>query len=135
MKDLAGRAQADLQNAKDRLASEAENMRKFATLSILSELLPIVDNLQRAFAHLPEELKDNDWVKGIEATEKDLMKKLSEAGIKKIESLGNPVDSEKHEVLQTGPGEKGEIIEVFEEGYECNGRILRPAKVKVGDGS
>jgi len=135
IKDIAGRAQADLQNAKDRLERDAEELRKFAGASMLIDLLPVIDNLQRAFAHLPEDLKDHEWVKGIEAVEQNLMTKLSEAGLKKIESVGQPVDPEKHEVLQVGPGEKDQIIEVFEDGYELHEKVLRPAKVKVGDGS
>ena len=48
--------------------------------------------------------------------------------------MGEDVDTQKHEVLQTGPGEEGKVVEVFEEGYSFNGKVLRPAKVKVGDG-
>ena len=135
MKELAARSQADLQNAKDRLEREGQELRKFAVAGMLSELIPTVDNFQRAFQHLPEELKDHDWVKGIEAMEQDLLHKLSEAGLKKIEALGQPVDPQKHEVLQVGHGKKDIVTEVFEGGYECNGKILRPAKVKVGDGT
>ena len=135
LKDIAGRAQADLQNAKDRLERDAEDLRKFAGASMLIDLLPVIDNLQRAFAHLPKDLQDHEWVKGIEAVEQNLMKKLEEAGLKKIESLNQPVDPAKHEVLQAGPGEKDKVIEVFEDGYELHDKILRPAKVKVGDGS
>ena len=114
---------------------EGQELRKFAVAGMLSELIPTVDNFQRAFQHLPEELKDHDWVKGIEAMEQDLLHKLSEAGLKKIEALGQPVDPQKHEVLQVGHGKKDIVTEVFEGGYECNGKILRPAKVKVGDGT
>ncbi len=135
IKEIAARSQADLQNAKDRLEREGQELRKFAVVGMLNELIPTVDNFQRAFQHLPEELKDHDWVKGIEVMEQELLHKLNEAGLKKIEVLGQPVDPQKHEVLQMGPGEKDIVTEVFEEGYECNGKILRPAKVMVGDGS
>jgi len=134
MKDLAGRAQADLQNAKDRMQREGEDIRKFALESTLLSLLPTVDHFQRAFDHLPEELSDHDWVKGVQAIEQDLVGKLSAMGLEKIECIGKAVDPEKHEVLQTSSGEEGIINDVFEDGYMFNGRLIRPAKVVVGNG-
>jgi len=143
MTELAGRAQADLQNAKDRMQKEGEEMRKIAFENTLLRLLPTIDNFQRAFEHLPEDLEGNEWprhelvewVGGVIAIGKDLMGKLTALGLEKIKSIGESVDPEKHEVLQTGPGEEGKVVEVFEEGYVFNGKVLRPAKVKVGDGS
>lgn len=134
LKDIAGRAQADLQNAKERLARDREEMCKFALEGALKRLLPVIDNFQRAFQYLPEDLKNHDWVKGVAAIEQDLVKQTSELGLKKIDALGAPLDPVKHEVLQAGPGEESKVLEVFEEGYEFNGKVLRPAKVKVGTG-
>lgn len=134
LKDLAARAQADLQNAKARMEREAGDLRKFAIEGFIMQILPTVDNFQRAFAHLPPDLQGHDWVKGVQAVEQDLIRKLSGAGLKRLESLGEHVDPHKHEVLQTAPGENDVILEVYEEGYEFNGKILRPAKVKAGDG-
>lgn len=133
-KELAARAQADLQNAKGRMEKERSDTRRFAEVGLLAKLLPTIDNLQRAFAHLPDDLKDHEWVKGVQAVEAELMKELESVGLKKIDSLGQAVDPEKHEVLQAGPGKEGKITEVFEEGYELSGKVLRPAKVKVGSG-
>ncbi|MDD5751231.1 MAG: nucleotide exchange factor GrpE [Candidatus Peribacteraceae bacterium] len=135
LKDIAGRAQADLQNAKDRLARDREEMIKFALEGTLVKLLPTIDNFQRAFQHLPEDLRSHDWVKGVAAIEQDLVKQVTGLGLKKMEALGAMLDPVKHEVLQAGPGEQGKVIEVFEEGYEFNGKVLRPAKVKVGTGA
>jgi molecular chaperone GrpE len=135
LKNIAGRAQADLQNAKDRLECERQEVSKFALAGAMTRLLPTLDNLQRAFQHLPEELTDHDWVKGVAAIEQELLRQLKDLGLKKIEALGQTLDPSKHEVLQTGAGEQGKVIEVFADGYECNGRVLRPAKVRVGDGS
>lgn len=133
--DTAGRAQADLQNAKVRMEKDSDEMRKFATEAVLIRLLPVIDNFQRAFQHLPADLAGNEWVKGITAIEQNLLKQVMDLGLRKIEALGTQVDSQKHEVLMEGPGEKGKVIEVFEEGYELHGKVLRPAKVKVGDGT
>ncbi|MDD5623775.1 MAG: nucleotide exchange factor GrpE [Candidatus Peribacteraceae bacterium] len=135
LKDLAGRAQADLQNAKDRLERDRQDIAKFALEGALKRLLPTIDNFQRAFQHLPEDLKNHEWAKGVAAIEQELVKQVTELGLRKIEAAGATLDPAKHEVLQVAPGEKGKVLAVLEEGYELNGRVLRPAKVRVGDGS
>lgn len=135
LKDMAARAQADLQNAKARLEKEAQQIRAYAVQGLVERLLPTVDNFQRAFSHLPEDLKDHDWVKGLQATEQQLMSDLTAVGLKKMDSLGKPVDPERHEVLQAGDGEKDTVVNVLEEGYELNGKVIRPAKVTVGSGN
>mgnify|MGYP001183056300 CR=1 FL=1 len=135
LKELAARAQADLQNAKGRMEKEAQQIRSYAVEGMLLRLLPTVDNFQRAFSHLPEDLKDHDWVNGLQVMEQAFIKELGEVGLTQIESLGQQVDPELHEVLQAGPGEKDIITEVFEEGYLLHDKVLKPAKVVVGDGS
>ena len=74
-------------------------------------------------------------MKGVSAIEADLMKQVGESGLKRMQSHGEIADPMRHEVLTIGPGEEGNVIEVFEEGYELNGKVIRPAKVRVGDGS
>ncbi|PIR53325.1 nucleotide exchange factor GrpE [Candidatus Peregrinibacteria bacterium CG10_big_fil_rev_8_21_14_0_10_49_10] len=135
LKELAARAQADLQNAKGRMEKEAQAIRTYAVEGMLVRLLPTVDSFQRAFAHLPEELKGNDWVSGLQVMEQAFIRELGEVGLRRMESLGKPADPALHEVLQAGPGEKDVITKVFEEGYLLHDKVLRPAKVMVGDGS
>ncbi len=135
LKDIAGRAQADLQNARMRMEKEAQGIREFAFEGVLRKLIPTVDNLKRAFQNVPEELKKDEWVKGIHVLEQALLKDLADVGLSKMEAIGTSIDPMKHEVLQTGPGPQDQIIEVFEDGYEFRGKVLRPAKVKVGDGT
>ena len=132
--ELAGRAQADLQNAKIRLERSADELRKFAAEDVLRRLLPVIDNFQRAFQHLPEDLKSHEWAKGVAAIEQELIKHVSDLGLQKIDARGKPVDPAKHDVLMQGPGEAGIVTEVFEEGYELYGKVLRPAKVQAGNG-
>ena len=143
MKDLAARSQADLQNAKARVERERADLAVFALEAMLRKLLPTIDSFQRAFQHLPEDLKSHEraspeileWVKGVTAIERQLLKELEGAGLRRMYSLGTVVDPQRHEVLQQGPGEKDIVTEVFEEGYELAGKVLRPAKVKVGGGT
>jgi molecular chaperone GrpE len=134
-KDLAARAQADLQNAKARVEREGADIRKFASEQMIRRILPTLDNFQRAFQHIPAELQSADWVKGVTAIEQDLMKQMADAGLTRMQSLGTVADPARHEILLLGPGDEGKVIEVLEEGYELNGKVLRPAKVKAGDGS
>ena len=135
LKEMAARAQADLQNAKDRMERDAREIRAFAAAGIVSNLLPTLDNFQRAFQHLPDELKNHEWIKGVQAMEQELLKKLTDAGLQKIDCMGKNIDPHMHEVLMAGPGPKDTILQVFEEGYTFNGKVIRPAKVKVGDGT
>lgn len=135
LRDLAARAQADLQNAKARAERDADELRKFAAEGMIRRILPTLDNFQRAFQHVPEDLSSHEWVKGVAAIESDLMRQMSDAGLKRMQSLGEVVDPMRHEVLSMGPGDEGKIAEVFEEGYELNGKVIRPAKVRAGDGS
>lgn len=134
LKDMAARAQADLQNAKARMEKESQDIRMYAMQSMIEKLLPTVDNFQRAFDHLPEDLKDHDWVKGLQATEQKLMSDLESVGLQKLESMGNVIDPEKHEILQAAEGDKDIVVQVLEEGYSLNGKVIRPAKVVVGQG-
>ncbi len=135
MKDLAARSQADLQNAKARVERESDELRKFASEGLIRKILPTLDNFQRAFLHIPDDLASHEWVKGVSAIESDLMKQMSDAGLKRMQSLGEVVDPQRHEVLSIGPGADSTVTEVFEEGFELHGKVLRPAKVKAGDGS
>lgn len=134
-KDLAARAQADVQNARARMEREAGELRQFASADLLRRLLPTIDNVQRALAHMPAELANNEWAKGIAAIEQDMLKTLADSGLQRMNSADAVVDPAKHDVLMAGPGPANTVTEVFEEGYELHGRVLRPAKVKAGDGS
>ena len=135
MKDLAARSQADLQNAKARMEKESADSRRFAEQNLIHRLLPTIDNFQRAFDHLPEDLKDHEWVKGLQVVEQAFVTEMQSVGLQRIESLGETVDPDKHELLQAGPGENGTVVEVLEDGYTLHDKVIRPAKVIVGDGS
>lgn len=126
--DLAARAQADLQNFKMRMEREAGDLRKFALAPLAMKLLPVRNDLARAASAHPGD-------PGYRQVLEKLDKVLGEAGVNRMDALGNLFDPTKHEVLNTVPGEKDRVLAVFEEGYELQGRILRPAKVQVGDGS
>ena len=141
-RETAARAQADLQNARTRMGKDAEDLSKFAAEAVLKKLLPTIDNFQRAFQHFPTDVKDHEWarpelaewVKGVAAIEQEFIRVTAQMGLQKMDVLGKPVDPQRHEVLLSGPGALNVVTEVVEDGYELQGKVLRVAKVKIGNG-
>lgn len=134
MTETAKRALADLQNFKRRTEEEKKSLALFANMEIVLQLLPVIDNFRRAFAHVPEELRGNEWIDGIYRIEKQFTDALKNIGIMEIPSVGNLVNPLHHEVVMQGPGEKDIVIAEFERGYMFQNKVLRPAKVQVGNG-
>ncbi|MBI4836131.1 MAG: nucleotide exchange factor GrpE [Candidatus Abawacabacteria bacterium] len=134
LKESVARAQADFINFRRRQSQELESTIKFASGQCINELLPVIDNLQRAFLHIPEELKDNQWVNGVFAIEKHFLQTLEKLGVKKIPTVGTKADPNFHEII--GVGEKPDtesdvVIDEIEAGYLLHEKVLRPAKVRV----
>ncbi len=126
--DMARRLQADFDNFRKRTQRENEEFRKYACSSIVSDLLTVVDDLDRALEHAGEV---TEFVKGIEGVRANLMKVLEANGLKEIPTNGK-FDPNLHEALCTVDGdEDGDVAEVFQKGYTLNGKVLRYAKVKV----
>jgi len=132
MTETAKRAMADLQNYKRRSEEERGEIQVFANMRLLQAIFPALDNFTRAFESMPENLKTDEWVKGIEAIESNLMNALKALGLEVVEETGVPCDPNFHEVLMEGEGPAGQVIQIFEKGYRFNGKTLRPAKVMVG---
>jgi molecular chaperone GrpE len=84
---------------------------------------------------MPEDLKDNDWAKGIDSIVKQFEQIMEKFNIKKMKTVGEKFDPNLHEAVANGPGEKDVITEEFEGGYLLGEEALKPAKVKVGDGT
>lgn len=139
MTELAKRTMADLQNYKRRQEEERRLIINMATANLILSLLPVLDNLERAKKHssdlsnLSGQVKE--WFSGIEISINQFQKVLEETGLKKIESLDQKFNPELHEALVHSPGEKDIIIEELEKGYILGDRVIRHAKVKVGNGS
>ncbi len=129
------RCMADLQNYKRRSEEDKGRFVKFANAELLKVLLPALENLDRSCKHLPDTLKEDAWAQGVLHTQADLTKALANLGVKRIETVGQKLDLNFHEVLMQGPGEKEVIVEELDPGYTLNGELLKAAKVKVGDGS
>lgn len=134
--NLAGwqRAQADFINYKRRSEQEKEEIVKFANTALLLNLLPVLDDLERAFAAIPPELADADWVTGIRLIERKLWAVLELQGLSPIKALGEPFDPHLHEALRQEKGKDGIVVEEMQKGYKFHDRVIRPSKVAVGNG-
>lgn len=128
------RAQADYSNLLKRVERDKMDMTSFITANIIKKFLPTVDNLERALASVPSDIAEQKWTDGIRATLQGLSKQLETMGVLSFESVGQEVDHEHHEVMSQAPGAEGVIITEFEKGYLLHDRVIRHAKVIVGNG-
>jgi len=128
------RTQADFVNYKRRSEHENEESRKFANSIIMLNLLPAIDDLERAFNSIPPRLNKVDWVDGIRLIERKLLASFEAQGLSRIDALGNPFDPNFHEAAGYGKGKEGMVIEELQKGYKLHDRILRPSMVLVGNG-
>ena len=128
------RARADFQNYKKEEASRMEAIVGFSNEMFLSRLLPILDNFELAQKAIPEDLKENNHVKGMMLIKNQLDEFVKDAGITEIATgnqMFNPLFHEVvEEVDQTGVS-SGTVVEETQKGYLLNGKVIRPAKVKL----
>lgn len=127
------RLQAEFMNFKRR--SEEERMRAVGVGKERAAiaLLPVLDNIERAVAHEPADIKDHAWVKGVTAVSKQLSSQLEAIGLSKIGIVGEQFDPEKHDAVAVddGEGETEVVSEVLQPGYQFGDQIIRHAMVKV----
>ena len=134
--DIAKRALADLENYRRRVDQERAQFIQFSNATLILAILPVLDNFHRAADHLPEDLKKNDWVNGIMQIEKQFDDVLKKIGLTEIDCvIGSHLDTMLYEAVLTAPGAQDSILQELEKGYMLGEKVLRPAKVKVGDGS
>ncbi len=135
---LAQRAQADYANLKRRTEADRERDLGLASEILLSKVVALADDFDRALDHLPAEARETPWLEGIAAIDRKLRQLLESEGVAPVEALGLPFDPRQHEALQrvAGTGRpEGEVVAELRRGYRLRDRILRPALVAVSDGS
>ena len=131
-------AQAETQNVRRRLEAEKQNVSAYATTGFARDMLSVKDNLDRALAAVPDELRQDDKLKGliagIEATGRELDTVFQRNGIVRVEAVGQPLDPNRHQAMVEIPSdeaEPGTIIQEMQAGYMIKDRLLRPALVGV----
>jgi len=134
--NLAGwqRAQADFINYKRRSEQEREELGMFANSGFILKLLPILDDWERALASIPDDLADPSWVDGIRLIERKFRGILEAQGLSPIKAVGEPFDPKLHEAAMQGKGKEGIVVDELQKGYKLYDRVIRPAKVVVGNG-
>ncbi|WP_206830907.1 nucleotide exchange factor GrpE [Alicyclobacillus fructus] len=127
------RTRADFDNFRRRTRQEREELVQFATKKLLADLLPVLDNFDRAIQAL-EGANEPQIKQGIEMVHRQLVQVLYQYGITEMEAVGAPFDPALHEAVmqeQVEGQEPGRVLEVLQKGYLLHGKVLRPAMVKV----
>lgn len=127
------RERADATNVRRRAEEDREKLASFYKVLILRDLLPAIDNLERALKHVPKDLANNDYVKGVQSVAKEFDKALENLGIERIKTIGQKFDPHLHEAI--GIEDEGGKIEVvceeLQPGYVLGEDVIRHAIVKV----
>jgi molecular chaperone GrpE len=127
---LAQRIQADFENYRKRAAREAASAGERAKSGLIRELLPVVDNLERALASAED--TEQHLAEGVRLVHSELIAVLERNGIQQFDPAGDKFDPAEHEALSVrDDGEPGLVLDVVEKGYRANGTVLRPARVVV----
>lgn len=133
--DQVLRVQAEMQNVRRRAERDVESAHKFALDKFAADLLPVVDNLERALASIDSADEGQKAVaEGLELTLKSFMELLARHKIEAVDPAGQPFDAELHQAVSMVPNpdlEHNTVMDVFQKGYTLNGRLVRPAMVVV----
>jgi len=139
MFDRLLRVSAEFDNYKKRCSREMEEFRKYANETILSELLVVVDNLERAIDAGQRSLgKDHELLKGVEMTLKEMMRIFEKFSVKPVEAVGKDFDPAFHQAVMQETSDQfpeNMVVKEFQKGYMLHDRLLRPAMVAVSSGS
>jgi molecular chaperone GrpE len=128
------RAAADLQNYKRRVEQERSEAGRLASASLVINLLPLLDDLDRALRNVDMKLAGLTWIDGVWLIYRKFQAVLENFGVKEIAADGQPFDPNVHEAISEAPGESGKVVSVVQKGYSMGERVIRPAMVIVGKG-
>jgi molecular chaperone GrpE len=134
LRDQVLRAMADFKNFRTRVETEKRESLKYASQKLAVDLIPVLDNFERTVAHLQKGATVEQMEGGIRAVERQFRSVLEAQGIKRIESVGQPFDTERHEALgfaETEEFEEGHVASEIEPGYTMHDKVIRPARVRV----
>lgn len=127
------RERADAINIRRRHEEQIAGMRSVIKANVIRDLLPVIDNFDRALKHVPKELEENDYVKGVQGVVKQFEKTLQDIGVERIQTVGAPFDPRYHEAVQMeeGDGTQEIVSEELQSGYKIGEEVIRHAMVKV----
>lgn len=128
------RERADAINVRRRAEEERLKLASFYKANVVRELLPVIDNFERALKHVPKDLEGNDFIKGVQAVVKQFEDILGKIGVTKIKTVGEPFDPALHEAVSMDDEHAGgqEVVsEELQSGYVLNDAVIRHAIVRV----
>ncbi|MBB6675760.1 nucleotide exchange factor GrpE [Cohnella lubricantis] len=128
------RAQADFDNFRRRTLKEKEELAQYASMKLITQLLPVVDNFGRALQTSSEQADGQSFQKGVDMIYRQLTQVLEAEGLKAMEPVGQPFDPEVHQAImqvESDEYEEGIVVEVVQPGYWLKDKVIRPAMVKV----
>lgn len=131
------RAQAELENFRNRARRESEDKLKYATQPLLSDLLPVIDNVYRAVAAASQDEASGGLLEGVLLVAQQLIDVLERHNCTRIEAVGQVFDPNFHEAIQQMPSEEqpaGHVAQAVQEGYKLHDRVIRPSTVIVSTG-
>lgn len=137
LKEQLLRVHADFDNFKRRTQEERAELFDTARAEMALKLMPVIDNFDRAAEHVPEEISKDPWYAGVEGIRKQFNDLLSELGIERIKSVGEPFDPNRHEAISHEPSDEHDkdiVSKEFEAGYALGDSVIRPSKVNVSSG-
>jgi molecular chaperone GrpE len=130
------RTQADFDNFRRRTQKEKEDLAKYASSLLITELLPVIDNFERALSTGTDNPEVSSYAKGVEMIFRQLEGVLKAEGLEEMNSVGQPFNPEFHQAImqvESDEYEEGIVVEEVQKGYKLKDRVLRPAMVKVSN--
>ncbi len=128
------RSAADYQNYKRRMEEERREVARLASISLIINLLPLMDDIERALRNVDPKLAGLTWIDGIWMIYRKFEAVLQNAGVTEIEADAQQFDPAVHEAISEVDGEEGKVVSVVQKGYKLGDRVIRPAMVVVGKG-
>jgi molecular chaperone GrpE len=127
------RERADAMNMRRRHDDEISSLRSHLKANVVRDLLPVIDNFERALKHVPADLQDNDYVKGVQSIVKQFEKTLEQMGVERIKTVGEQFDPMLHEAvsMEEGDGAREVVSEELQPGYALGDDVIRHAMVRV----
>lgn len=127
------RERADVINVRRRHDEQITSLKSVVKASVVRDLLPVIDNFERALKHVPKELEKNDYIKGVQGVVKQFEKTLEQLGVERIKTVGEVFDPVLHEAvaMEDGHGATEVVSEELQAGYRLGDEIIRHAMVKV----
>ena len=127
------RERADAMNLRRRHDEQVANLKNVVKANVIRDLLPVIDNFERALRHVPEELEGNDYIKGVQGVVKQFEKTLTDLGVQRIKTIGEPFDPRFHEAIsmEDGDGTEEIVSEELQAGYALGDEVIRHAMVRV----